>query len=640
MLARLALEVRTDIVYALSAFLTFALVLLPGLGVAWGLGRRARWDVSTILMAAFAFGVAAISAVALFAHYVGLTLDFVLWTALAASAGLWAAGWFLGKGRDMPQLTWQGLALALSAGLLGVLERPWMSYTADTFYHLAAARSLLQFDRPLVTDPFLGTASRVLDPTSGIWHTMLALMSRVTGIDVIWFWPGGLAVSAFFVVLSFWVLARRVSRTDIAATAGTVAYVVFAWYLDFRQFPQPNRVSIALALAAIVGVLMLAKKPSWPAAILAVSASFATFSMHLASAELIVFVLAFIVFWLGVAALVRRLRTGKWGASGFLATGGVALACLVTALPVVLPKAGIVSASNVVEYNAERYSGAVFSVGPLSAVRPGGLIGGGEALFWFAAVIAVLAAVVAFREDDTDAWITLAIVGLPAMVLLNPLVATLMLKYGYYLTMRVALLLRFTPYVGVAWALSRPRAWRWRTQAVALGVAMLIAAALPSQRSFAVVFDPRVVGRVLGEGHAFPVTRFQDQRDKWGRDALKRVAAAVDARYPVVASDPDTSYYAVGLVPVAAVTVKASHLPFAIPQGEANARAADMSLLMNASTSESARRAVLDRRHADYVLVSPQTPDRERVAASMRAQPSLLRPVVDTRTLALFEVVR
>ncbi len=621
----------------LSALAVALLTLLPGLGIAYGLGRRDGWSVPAIVVAAFAFGAAAVSVLSLAAHYLGLSLTFVLWATVAVSVGLYVAGFYLGRGHGRPRWAWQGLALGGLAAMVGIVERPWMSWTSDTFYHLAAARSLLHFDRPIVTDPFFG-AVRGLDPTSGVWHTMLALWSKLTGLDVIWFWAGALAVGAAIVVMSFWLLARFVSGSDLAASVATAGFVVFALYADFRQYAQPNRVSMGLAFAAVLGMLMLSRRPRWSAGALAVAASFATFSMHLASAELVLIVGVVLVTWMALAALSRRLRTGEWKARGVLALLGTGVACLVTALPVILPKAGAVGDSNVVGYASARLSGNVLQLGPMLVVKPGAMIGGGVLLFWVAAAVALVAGVLAFRRDDFEALAVLAITGLPVLLLLDPLVSTILLRYSYYLTARIAVLLRFTPYIGVAWALGRPVVPRWRYPLLALGVATLVAALVPAPPYLASVFDPRVKDFRLGERYSFPVSRRVDQRDVWGRPALKRMRELTGDGYPVVASDTESSYYLPGLLPVAVVSTKWSHMPFTVPATEADARTKAVNTVMDANASEPSRAEALRRWHARYVLITPNTPKGPILLGVLGRETGLLRLVMRTEKLALFEV--
>ena len=214
--------------YALSALLVTALALLPGLPLALGLGRRADWDLPTVLTASFALQLGVLGMVALAAHYLGLSLTFA---AVAGLGALLAAGFVaLGamRGARLPEEA-GGPALAIGALCLGlgVFERTWFSHMADAFYHLAAVRSLLATGRPLVTDPLFGTPQHALDATAGVWHTVLAVWSGATRLDVAtWLWPGATAFGAAFTLVAFWGLARVVSDSRRAATLAALAWLL------------------------------------------------------------------------------------------------------------------------------------------------------------------------------------------------------------------------------------------------------------------------------------------------------------------------------------------------------------------------------------------------------------------------------
>jgi len=633
------LGLPTDVSNLFATLVVLAFTVAPGLGMAWGLARRAGWDWPMVAAAAFAIGMTLVSAVALFARFLGLTLTFVLWTSLGLALVLTVAGVWLGRNGKALPVRPQAFAIVGACGLLALFERPWMAWTSDTFYHLAAARSLVQTGRPLVTDPFYGTALKALDPTSGVWHTMLALWSKATGIDVIWFWPGAGAVGAAMVVLGFWLVARAIVRTDAAASIATAAFVVTSIYLDFRAFTNPGKVALSVAFVAIVALVTLARTPSWPAVALAVVAGFATFSIHLASAQLVFVFAAVLCFWLAIATVVMRVRAGTWRWRPLAAVVGTSAIMGLTAVPIVLPKADTVVGSSITTF-AMRTAGdqIVFIMPKVFVVRPGAMIGGGAGLFYLAIALAIAAGVSALRDDEPAALPALALVGMPAFLLLNPPVTMPLLSWSYYITVRIAALLRFTVFAGIAWGLSRSEGARWRRTVAIVSIGAIVTALLVSLPLLGAVFDRNVSDARLGERYSVPVSRRADQRDIWNREALQQVRAKVGDGYPVVAADPVTGYYLVGLMPVAIITVPPSHTPFAIERLDGPVRSADTSAITDPATSPSLRRALLRKWKARWLLVSTSTDKRSQLLEALYSEKDALAPVVVTPTLVLFEV--
>ncbi|HEX9092460.1 MAG TPA: hypothetical protein VF902_00615, partial [Coriobacteriia bacterium] len=210
---------------ALSSVVVALLALGPGALPAWGLGRRMGWGRAAIVPAALAFSsaVAALAAIPTFLMGGSLSVALVVYGVLALMFG-WL-GWRWGRGRPPLEPDRQGVVLGAAAAILALVQGPYMGQTADTFYHLAAARSLLATGRAMVTDPLYGTAATALDPTSGIWHTMLAWWSRLTTLDPAWLWAGLTTVAAGALVLALWSIVRRVSGSDRAATIAAVAWL-------------------------------------------------------------------------------------------------------------------------------------------------------------------------------------------------------------------------------------------------------------------------------------------------------------------------------------------------------------------------------------------------------------------------------
>ncbi|HEY3317825.1 MAG TPA: DUF6541 family protein [Coriobacteriia bacterium] len=628
---QLALGQPNTVTYALAALVVAALAFLPGLPLAAGLARRAGWRLSATLCAAFALQVGVVGVVALAAHYLGLPLAFVLAVSVAALAILGAAAmWPLRPWRPAPGS--HALILGGAGLALGVFERTWFARMADAFYHLAAVRSLLATGRPMVTDPMFRTSSTVLDPTAGVWHTVLAVWSKATGLDVAaWLWPGATAVGAALLLMAFWELARTLSGSDGAATAGTLAWLVVGLAADMRWAEYPNRLSLALAFVALTALASLADTPRWPEAALAVAAGFGTAAMHMAAAEMLAAAGGVLVVMLAARASYAAARglTTRWRPAAAVAGAGAAAGLL--ALPLLLPKTELVRTSSLVGFKAgELAAGVVRLPGGWLIDSPGHLMKVAPPLFLLGAAIAAWATVRAFRRGEPRDAVTAALTSLPLVLLADPLVTTPLLNASYYLTERIAILLPFTVFLGVAWAGALPG-----SRADRAAIAAVVAAALAAGVAFYAISRPPS----WSPSHRDSIfsSRTDDVRLQWGADTVARLAAEFGDRYPIVASDTQTSYYLSGVLPVAVVGVTSKHTAFAIEAADGQRRRDDMDELMAASTTDARRREILTRRRADYVVVR-KTPGMRLTLASMLKERGLLHEVVDTPAMIVFRV--
>ncbi len=625
-----------DVGYSLAALVAVAAMVLPGLGVAWGLGRRAGWDLATVVGASFAFEMGVIGVVALAAYYLGLTLDVVLVLSVTVLAAATVVGVYVGRGGKLADASPGAFALALLAAAGGVIERPWFGQ-ADTFYHLAAVRSLLVTGRPMVTDPFYRLATLPLDPTTGVWHTELAVICRVTGLDVMWLWPGAVAAGAAMTVLGFWVLCRAVSRSNTAATVATVAFGTFGLMLDMRWFAYPNRMSLALVFLTLAAVVDLMERPRSADAALLVAAGFSAVSLHLAAAGEVALACVLLLLLLVVAGIVEHARGVAWDRRPLFALLGMGTVLAVLAAADVLPKAGTVAASSLVSYDGNAVFQKLFHLpGGLLVANPSMIGPTGWAIVIFGGVLAVLAGRVAFRDGDRRSLAAAGLGALPAFLLLDPPLSSPLLHASPYLTFRIAILLPFTVFVAAAWGLSRFFEWRTgaRTGVVvsAVGIALVaVLAAASLQQAFFQVNEYFL---------AIPTSRVRDIRLQWGPDVVARMAAVFGNSYPIVAGDTNTEYNLAGVLPVAVVAVPSKHSPFAVEEQDGERRRADVEELMSPTATKAERRAILDRRRADYVIVPLYDPKSAAPLAQMRAEKDLFQPVVDSPTIVLFRVLR
>lgn len=624
-----------NVAYSLSALVAFAFMLLPGLGIAWGLGRRAKWSVAGIVGASFAAGLFTVGVLALAAHYAHLSLTVLLVASVVAFLAMTVGGILLGRGGERLAGGWQGLALGAFAAVVAVYERPWFAQRADTFYHLAAVRSLLVTGRPMVTDPFYGTNLRILDPTTGVWHTYLALMAKSTGLDVMWLWPGATAVGAAMTALGFWLLARAVSRSDVAASVATAGLLLFPLALDMRWFAYPNRMSLALVFLALAALVGLMEAFSVADAALLIAAGFSAISLHMAAAAAIVIAALFLGVLLGVAVLVGRVRQRKWDWQPLasLAVTGVVLAAV--SAPLLLPKASVVSTSPLVTYGEASVLAQTKALagGRWLVARPE-MIGDSRAILFGSLLLGLAAAAVAFRRGDRRALAAFGVAVLPVALLMDPPLTTVLLHRSLYLTSRVAILLPFTAFVAIAWGLGQwreKRALGWLAVAVAVGVLGVgWSDAQPAlQRNFA-------RSQATGQFSAW-TSRKVDIRYTWGPDVIAKIARETGGRYVRFGGDVEATYYLSGILPISVVSAPPKHAPFAVEEIDGGMRRADMDELIDPATSPAERRRILARWDVDYVIV-PNVEKSRGIILKLQAQPDALQTAVDSRSLIVFRV--
>jgi hypothetical protein len=631
---QLVLGAPNTLTYALATVVVAALALLPGLPLAVGLGRRSDWDLPMVLVSSFALQVGIVGVLALGAHYLGLSLTALLVASVVVLLGLGVAAlWPLTPWR--PSVEAPALALGAVCLALGVFERTWFARMADAFYHLAAVRSLLVTNSPMVTDPMFRTGIRVLDPTAGVWHSVLALWSKSTGLDIAtWLWPGATAVCAAIGLLAFWELSFAIGRRRWSATLASVAWLALGLSADLRWAAYPNRLSLALAFVTLTAVASLASKPRWPEAALAVAAGFGTIAMHLAAAEVVAAagVLLLALLLARTVANGVRDKTWEWDPLLALAATGAALAAL--AAPLVLPKAAIVSGSPLIDFQAQDLALGIRRLpGGLLIDTPGHLMKVGPALFLLGAVVALLALERAFRRGEPHDLMAAALTGLPVVLFADPPLTTLLLRKSYYLTERVAILLPFTLFIGLAWVLAVPIASHGRRIVAGVTAGALLVAAVVYYAAGTASWAPSNPDSIFS-------SRRDDIRTTWGLQTLGRLRDEFGARYPIVAGDTETSYYLAGVLPVAVAGVTSKHTAFAIEEIDGAQRRRDMVTLLATGTPEATQREILARRGADYVIVPKYRPDLAAALAQLRRETDLVQLQADTPALALFRVRR
>ena len=622
--------------------LLLALCVLPGAGLAALLSRRVTMDGAEFAGMSFALSVSVVAALATVAWYAGIGISVLAWVCLGACAGgavLLAREWRSGLAvRVAPAPgAW---AIALAAGLVSMLQRPWFHASSDIFYHVAAVRSLLTTGRVLVTDPIYGTPTRTMDPTSGIWHTMQAIVARLSGIEPSTIYLGAMGIGAVVLVLGAWTLLRRVTSSPFAMAAGMALMFVGLYKMDLRVTAYPNVVSYGLAMLSIGLFLRLLQDRSWWTVVLAAIATYATVSMHVGSAELVGLAGVAVAAWSVVAWLATRRHkdaAARYDGRAWLRIGFALVAGFVDASPVLLPRLLALSGSSVIgESTFGVISDQVVHL-PLgmSMMLPGSFLGPGSVL-WTGSALAAWAGWRAWRRHDVAALGAFAIASMAVLLLVFPPVASVVITFSAHMARRLAKLLQFAPYVAMTWAiglgLSR---WPAARRTVAWTAGCLVGLSLLSTTVVGVQGESWLP-RYFGESSVISAWRL-DRRAWWGSEAIDAVRREVGDRHPVVAGDPITSYQLSGMLPVYTMDVLESHSPYHVEVVSGKQRRADAATLMASGTTEANRRAILSRWDASYVVVDP-TVRTVGVLPELRSQGGLFDVVVDTPHLVLLKV--
>lgn len=616
-----------------------AACLAPGAALALSASGRLRLNAAEVAGLAFALTVALFSAAA--------TLVWLLHGSLAAAGALFlvlaAASWALAVrgGRLRAGLRalregWSGLAIAGACAVVAAVQRPWFFTSSDIFYHVAAVRSLVRSGAVFPTDPIYGTATLTLDPTSGVWHSMLAGFARATGADPATLWLAAIAVGAFVLSVCVWALLRRVSRHDRVADGMTLLLLAGVYLFELRASGYPNQVSFALALLFCALLARAVEEADLRYAWLAGVAGFATATMHLGSAELVALLGVAFAAWTLVLARVSRAGDDAVQAR---AAGYPLLALAVAflpALPVVLPRFAALEGSSVIgESTMAAISGEVLDL-PLGLrmMVPGHYLG--PAWLFLLGLAACAWALVRSRgRGGRTAVAAVAVASLAAVLLVNPIAGTLVLGYSAHMARRLAKLLPFAPYVGVAWACGVALAGSPRGRRAFLALTALAAAfALACLMLFGTV-PARWPQRWPGERGvvaAWP----KDRRWYWGVDTLATLRAefAAHGRTPVLAGSPAACYQLTGLLDAYALSVVEAHSPYHVEVESGRARREDDAAIADAATPDDQRHALAVKWGAAY-LAFDDDPRYDAVRRRVLADTAHFAAVTDGRLLVV-----
>jgi hypothetical protein len=511
-------------------------------------------------------------------------------------------------------------ALAALAAAIVIRFGPWLGQSADTFYHMAAALTLLKEDRAIPQDVFFGVTMPYPDVTSGTLHLALAWLSLVGGIVPAWVAMS--ILGAPLLILSFTAFAREVTRSTAAALIAASLYMLVGLYLDFRDAGYPDRIGQALGWLALTFMLRFARSrwlPSrtphpnplpegdgenpWRELVPACLLGFAAGSVYPGMTPLLVLLALATVGVAGAVALLRRNPRSIYP---------IAIACgvmLLVVLPVLavrllaaLPMLGV---DATLATSAPRLRVTVFHGYPFVDLRT----------FWFgtkltASMVATVCLLGRARQQllRGDAAAALLWGGL----LFAPAVAVTPLVTGstseIYALARLAFLLSPLWFVPIGWELSAlpelaatirslrvapaPRA------AVSLLAGLLLVAVMTDVSVKAIHAGPIPI-YVGHAGRSISVTLANNLPVLWA-DRIQ----ALDAAGPgTILAGLETSYELAGLTGHRVVAVPRGHTSYQDEARDAALRRGDVAEALRPSADASALLSVLLRYRVTFVMV-------------------------------------
>jgi hypothetical protein len=487
----------------------------------------------------------------------------------------------------------------LGAAVVSLFEGQAIGGTQDQFYHLAAMRSLLASGRPLVTDPLFGSAVRVLDPSSGAWHTLGASLAMITRADLVDLAPGLTAAAAAAFAFCLWSMFRRVSGDRLVPAIVTLAFLGIVQAFDFRFIGYPKEFSWGLALFALV-LLARAATSSDPALpVAAAGVGFAALATHLGSGELYLIAAAVLMLYLGAMVLITRGGEKPYQPKGLVRVGAAVGVAVLLALPVLLMRVSALSGSDSVSAHqpVEGLSLSSFLLlGHRFVVARPNLLDG----VWLIATVPliVIAALAAARTRDPRAFLALALGSLRVLLVFDPIALSSLVRFSPYMTERLAALLVFAPFCLVGWGLSTGRRTRNVWLLVACSAALLVAA-LVGAGELREIWSPSIQ-----DPSTFAYSKAADLRTSWGDGELPRLRAVLGPGRPVVAAFPNTSLQLAGIANVRIVAVPQDNTPAYFEENEgADVKREDMYRLVDEQTPEADRRTIARLYGAKFVVI-------------------------------------
>lgn len=588
------------------------------------------------LALSFMTSLAVTSLLAVGAHLLGLGLTAVLYSNLAISiiAGVVACVWRQSDTIDplpVADRRWEIAAGAIvaSAAVLAWVEGLWLRMS-DLFYHVAAVASLLTTNQALVTDPFFGLKSLPVDPTSGTFHTFLALTAKLGGISAFQAFEWLSPAVVFFDLLAFYALARRLLDSTAKAVFALALFAGIVWQLDFRVVIYSKWLDPAVYWMGLIFLLAFMKKFDWRALLLASVFAITTALVHLATAELWVFTMISLVFF--SLLFMRWTEDGKGVAARCAIGAGVSTLAL---LPVVYQRSvSVLLGAKTSVFNppagSPMSSLPYFSLGKYLTVIRGGTVyqwyQGGDPMIVFVVLgLALIVVQVVRRGAKPETTMLAAQTAIMPALMLNLVGTKLILtKYWFHLR-RMAYVLRSVPAVLLPWVAGQTRQetrGRGPRGVVVLGTAAIVAGAI----AFAGIEAIGVFQRFVN-----PMSLDNFARQRYNvvvqMDGLTRYLQAHAKPTDVVAAHEKTSYYLAGLMPMRIMAVRRPHMPLAVELRSGSTRRHDQAQILNPAVTAAKTRRLLDEYEVSYVVVAFNSP----ALVKFDGMPGLRRAYEDKR---------
>jgi hypothetical protein len=491
--------------------------------------------------------------------------------------------------------------LALGSLVLALADGPWLSQTADTFYHLAAVRSLLRTQSALPQDIFFGVQVPYPDDTSGSLHVALAWLSLLTGLIPAW-----IALTAFgaaFTVLAFAAFARELTRSTPAAIAATSLYIVLWLDLDMRTSGYPNRIAPGLVWLSLVFLVRFARAPrkeSWREIAIAALLAVAAGSVHSGMAPFLIVIVGITFGAAALAALWRRNLRPLWP---------LAIACAVV-MAATLP----ILVLRVLAIPTPGPEGWLFTEAP--PIKTHVILGYPfvDFRFWFDGLLTITTvgtacllgrARIEWLKGDTGAALLVGGLLVVPAVCVTPILTRW--PEGLYYFARIADLLLPLMFVAIGWELAwaaqllltavrrrRPRHDGGRSTIAAVAVLVAVLALLAGyvpQGAYARYFG--------SDQYTVAASRHNDLTKQWA----DRLSALDAAGAGTVLADLDASYELAGLTGRRVVAVSFSHIPYQDEARDGMLRLGDVLDAMRPAPDPTVLISILLRYQVRFVMV-------------------------------------
>lgn len=587
---------------ATIALVSFIVLVLPGVAFVYVAGGKSRPLTEWLVLA---FGTS-VSVAAVLSDLVNRFGGNVVWL-FGILAGLAFAAAPIGWLRPVPHVRRNGrdylaaivIVLAIGAAILASWEGLALTRTADTFYHLEAPRSLLVTASTRVTDPFFGNKALPPDATAGTWPSVIAPIALISGIDILPIARVLAPLLAFLLVVAFYALARRFGAPSYGALIATIAFIVGATSLEFRNIVYPSRIAPIVWWAGLMWLIEWLELGGRRRAVVAALCLIAAATMHLSVAEAMLLALVITVI---VAATWRAKGTVKLVVFSLV----VALLFFAVAWPSLAPlgSSKTFGLSGVDREDARSQVPVLKGPFGLVIVTGEGLPDLGLFALFFVLAVGVLLWLRDARHRQAHRAPPVAMaMGLPVLLLNGVLTGALVERFWYHL-LRLLVVFRAGPYVSGSALL--PDRVRWRGAAHWLRALYVVIALLLIGLGFTQGYQG-LTDRFGGTDVAvsFAYNRANDRSVALA--GLVTKLARAGARPDTMIATPMLSlnYELAGLTGYRVIAVPASHLPAAVSLGDGPQRLADAKALYDSATP-SVQRARLLAKYDVRLAVVPE----------------------------------